>query len=102
MTPSVWLLLLVAILAANLPWLSGRFGFVYGPPGGKREWMRLLEWLVLYGIVALIAIGLERKIQGQVHGQDWEFFVATLCLFIIFALPGFLYRHVLSRLLARR
>jgi len=102
MLGSVWLLIAVAILAANLPWLSERFGFVYAPGGGKREWMRLVEWLAMYGLVALIAMGLERKSQGQLHAQEWEFYVATLCLFTIFALPGFLYRHVLSRLLARR
>ena len=102
MTASIWLLLSMALVAANLPWLSERFGFVYGPAGGKREWMRLLEWLVLYGLVALIGVGLERKTQGQVHAQEWEFYVATLCLFMILALPGFVYRHVLRHLLARR
>lgn len=102
MTGYVWLLLVVALLAANLPWLSERFGVLWSPRGGKREWMRLLEWLVLYGVVALIAVGLERRAQGQVQVQEWEFYVATLCLFMIFALPGFVYRHVLQRLLARR
>lgn len=98
----VILILLVAAVAANLPWLSERFLFVWSPRGGKKEWMRLLEWLLLYGVVALIAIGVERKAYGDVHPQSWEFYVVTVCLFLIFAVPGFVYRHILSRLLQRR
>lgn len=98
----VFLILLIAAVGANLPWLSERFLFLWSPAAGKKEWMRLLEWLLLYSIVAAIAVGLERKSHGAVHVQSWEFFVVTLCLFLIFALPGFVYRHILSRLLHRR
>lgn len=97
-----WLILVIAAAAANLPWLSERFLFVWQLAGGKKEWMRLLEWLLLYGVVGLIAVGMERKAYGDVHGQSWEFYVVTLCLFLIFALPSFVYRHILSRLLQRR
>ena len=97
----VALILVIAAVAANLPWLSERFLFVWRPAVGKKEWMRLLEWLVLYGLVGLIAVGLERKAYGDVHPQSWEFYVVTLCLFLVFALPGFVYRHILSRLLQR-
>jgi hypothetical protein len=30
---------------------------------------------------------------GQLHTQDWEFYATSFCLFIVFALPGFIYRH---------
>lgn len=98
----VLLLLLVAAVAANLPWLSERFLFVLHTRDGKREWMRLLEWLLLYVVVGFIAVGIERKAFGVVHEQSWEFYVVTLCLFMIFAMPGFVYRHILGRLLQRR
>lgn len=68
---------------------------------GKRVWMRLLEWLLLYFIVGGLALGLESKATGGLHSQNWEFYAVTFCLFIVFALPGFIYRHDLRHLLER-
>ena len=51
---AVWVVLALAILAANLPWLSNRIFFVLEPKSGtKSPWFRLLEWLVLYFLVML-------------------------------------------------
>jgi hypothetical protein len=102
-TTVVWILAGIAFVAANLPWLTERFFFVLPPPGGtKRAWMRLLEWGVLMGIVGLIGVGLEQKVTGVIHAQDWEFYAVGVCLFVVFALPGFIWRHDLKRLLDRR
>jgi len=91
------LLVLIAFVAANLPWLSERLFFVFQPPGGEKgPWLRLLEWLVLYFLVGGIALGLEQKTFGEIHSQDWEFYAVTLCLFLVFALPGFIYRYDLK------
>jgi len=100
----VWALIVAAFVAANLPWLSERFFFLFSPSGGagKRPWMRLLEWFVLYLLVGAVAIGLEKKYTGEIHHQDWVFYVVTFCLFIVFALPGFIYRHDLRYHLDRR
>ncbi len=90
---AVWIVLLFAIVAANLPWLSNRIFFVVEPKGGEKSpWLRLLEWLLLYFLVGGITLGLEQKISGQRHAQDWEFYAVTACLFLVFALPGFIYR----------
>lgn len=97
------ILLTAAFVAANLPWLSERVLFVLAPPGGrKREWVRLLEWFVLYWIVAGLAVGLEYRVTGDLYGQDWEFWVTTLCLFMVFALPGFIWYHDLRQHLRKR
>ena len=97
LTVAVLILLGVAVLAANLPWLSERVLFVFPPPSGeKAAWLRLAEWLVLYFLVGGIALGLEQKSFGERHAQDWEFYAVTLCLFLVFALPGFIYRHDLK------
>ncbi len=91
---AVAMLLMVAVLAANLPWLSERLLFVFPAPGGEKSaWLRPLEWLVLYFLVGGIALGLEQKSFGERHAQDWEFYAVTLCLFLVFALPGFIYRY---------
>lgn len=84
----------LAVLAANLPWLSERFLFVMEPRDGhKRTWMRLLEWLLLALLIGLVALGLERRATGGVHEQSWEFYVVGLFLFMVFAIPGFIWRH---------
>lgn len=95
-------LLMLALIAANLPWLSERRGLV-GPLGSrnKNEWWRLGEWLGLYGLVGVVALGLERRVEGGIHPQGWEFYVVTLCLFAVFALPGFIYHHDLRYHLRR-
>ncbi|MCC5809913.1 MAG: DUF2818 family protein [Ectothiorhodospiraceae bacterium] len=97
------LLLVIALTAANLPWLTDRVLFVLRPPEqGKREWVRLLEWLILYGVVGAIAAGIEYRLTGDIYPQGWEFYVVTICLFLVFALPGFIYHHDLRRLLNKR
>ncbi len=90
---AVWIVLLFSMVAANLPWLSNRVFFIMEPGSGtKSPWWRLLEWLLLYFLVGGITLGLEQKIAGERHSQDWEFYAVTACLFLVFALPGFIYR----------
>jgi hypothetical protein len=100
---AVWIVVGFAFVAANLPWLSERLFFAFRPHGGqKRAWHRWLEWLTLYGVMGGVVVGVERKFTGEFFPQDWEFYVITLCLFLVFALPGFIYRHDLRHHLERR
>lgn len=94
--------LVVAFIAANLPWFSERvFGFISLKSGKKSSWLCLLEWFVLYLLVGMVALGLEKKFTSDIYSQGWEFYASTLCLFIVFALPGFIYRFDLKHLLQR-
>lgn len=99
---NVALLLILAVVCANIPWISQRFLLFITPVKGKKEWMRLIEWLLFYAIIGLIAIGLEQKTLGTLHQQQWEFYVTTLCLFMVCAFPGFIYRHQLIHQLQRK
>jgi len=92
---SIVILIVLAIISANLPWFSLRFFLLFEPPGGKgkRLWMCLLEWLVLLVLFLLGALGLEQKLLGELYPQDWEFYAVIFCLFVVFALPGFIYRY---------
>ncbi|MDO9371623.1 MAG: DUF2818 family protein [Gammaproteobacteria bacterium] len=93
----VWMLLALALIAANLPWLSERVFFVFQAKGGvKSAWIRLLEWLTLYFVIGFIALGLELKLTGDYHRQNWEFYAISFFLFMVFALPGFIYRYDLK------
>lgn len=99
---AVWLLLGLSVVAANLPWLSDRLLFILTPASGvKHNGFRLLEWLLLYFLMGGIALGIEQKATGNTFAQDWEFYAVTLCLFAIFALPGFIYHVELKTQLAR-
>ena len=100
---STWLVIAIAFVAANLPWLSDRVLLVLAPRDGiKHAAWRWLEWLLLFFIVGALALGMEQKINGEIYPQGWEFYAVTLCLFLVFALPGFIYRHELRQLLQRR
>ncbi|MEJ2631929.1 MAG: DUF2818 family protein [Acidihalobacter sp.] len=98
----IWIYLVLAIVAANLPWLSERLFFVVHSAKGKGPWFRLLEWAVLYFVIGAIGLGLERRLTGEIYHQGWVFYVVTIALFLVFALPGFIYRYDLRRQLSGR
>ena len=98
-TAAIWLVILAAFAAANLPFLSERW-CVLGPrPAGvvgKPFAMRLVELVVLYFIVGALALLIERR-AGQMAPQGWEFYAVTGALFITLAFPGFVYRYLVRR-----
>lgn len=97
---AIWLGL--AAVAANLPWLSERGFFILAQRNKQQDkpfWLRLIEWIVLYGLILGAGFGFEYKATGTIQSQDWEFYVVTLCLFAVGALPGFIYRYQLQQLL---
>lgn len=98
---AVWFLVILAVVAANLPWFSDRLFVFIQTKVYKGVALRLLEWFVLYFIVGAIALGLETKLNGVRHEQGWEFYVVTFCLFLVFALPGFIYHVDLKHHLRR-
>ena len=111
-----WLVVAVALAAANLPFANERlFGFLPLPQGRGRSdsssspssssaapartkpfFARLLELLVLYFIVGALAYALESSI-GNVFAQGWEFYAITGCLFLVLAFPGFVLRYLRKR-----
>ncbi|MGO3859530.1 DUF2818 family protein [Neisseriaceae bacterium CLB008] len=92
MTASMYILLLVAFIAANLPFASDKLFFVL-PLKKKHAFYHLLELAVWYVLVGGMAYVLEKQGSMSVHEQQWEFFVTTMCLFLVFAFPGFVIRY---------
>jgi len=94
---SSWLVILLAVLAANLPFFSERvFGLLRWRGTAKPFWLRLLELLALYLLLGLIASALESS-AGNRFRQGWEFYAVTACLFIVLAYPGFVHRYLRRR-----
>jgi hypothetical protein len=97
-TASIWLIILAALVAANLPFMNERW-LVAGPvaPAHRKPlWGRLAELVLLYFVVGGLALLLERR-AGQIYPQGWEFYAITATLFLTLAFPGFVWRYLTKR-----
>ncbi len=98
---SAWLVILLALVLANLPFFNDKVFAVVplkGTAGGRRKHfvVRLLEMTVLFFVVGLVGIALEGRI-GTVFPQTWEFYAISACAFLVFAFPGFTARYLRKR-----
>ena len=91
-----WVDIVLALVTANLPFLSERLFLVRRLPESKALAWRLAELVVGYLLVGGIALSLEKSI-GQNAPQGWEFYAVTGTLFVTLAFPGFVYRYLLKR-----
>ena len=86
-------MIIVALLAASLPFFTERIFGLVRLNSKKTVWLRLLELIALYFVVGTLGFLLESK-AGNRFDQRWEFFAITACLFLVFAFPGFIYRYL--------
>jgi hypothetical protein len=93
---AIWLLLVLAFAAANLPFLNERVFGVFALKGAKPFVVRVVELFTLYVLVGLVGLTLERVI-GNAFTQKWEFYATTFTLFLVMAFPGFVLRYLLRR-----
>lgn len=95
MTHSIgaWTVLMVALVAANLPFLNERL-FIVGPRRTSKSlgW-RALELVLLCGLTLGFGFLIEAQV-GQRQVQGWEFYAAMGCLFLTLAFPGFVWRYL--------
>jgi hypothetical protein len=93
---AIWLLLVLAFAAANLPFLNERVFGVFALKGSKPFVVRVIELIVLYALIGAVGFTFERMI-GNVFVQRWEFYATTFTLFVVMAFPGFVLRYLLKR-----
>ena len=93
---SVWMVLGVALLAANLPFFNERL-FALVPLAARRKSLaiRLGELVILYLAAGGIGLLFERRV-GQIASQGWEFYAVTGALFVVLAFPGFTWRYLMK------
>ena len=85
-TLAIYVLILLALVTANLPFLSER---VFGAVAFRRDG-------ALYLVVGGIGLGFEASL-GNVFPQGWQFYAITLTLYLVLAYPGFVYRYLFKR-----
>ena len=90
---AVWLVLAVALIGANLPFVTNRWLAVWPKAAPKHLGHHVLELVVLYFVVGAVGLGLEHY-GGQIYPQGWEFYATTACLFLTLAFPGFVWRYL--------
>ena len=91
MTAPMYVLVLVALVCANLPFLSNKC-FGLKTLTRKRFIHHLPELAAGFVLVAVLAYVLESQ-SGSVHAQGWAFYVVVVCLYLILAFPGFVLRY---------
>ena len=90
---AAWLVLLIALVAANLPFANERL-FAVGPKRSSKPFgWRLLELQLMCALTIGIGFAIEAR-QGQMQAQRWEFYAAIGCLFLTLAFPGFVWRYL--------
>ena len=94
---AIWLVIVLAFVAANLPFVSNRFFLVIPlKKTPKSIWLRLLELLILFFVVGFIGMALEARI-GQNYPQHWEFYAVSVAMFLVLAFPGYVLRYMVKR-----
>ena len=86
-------MLLAALAAANLPFLTQRLLGVVPLKVAKSLGVRLAELVLCYLLVGALGLLLEQRL-GQIAPQGWEFYAVTGALFVTFAFPGFVWRYL--------
>lgn len=93
---SVWLVVVLAVIGANLPFINDRWLAVWPRKAPKSLAVRLLELVLLYLLVGGMALMLEQA-AGQIYPQKWEFYATTATLFLTLAFPGFVFKYLRRR-----
>ena len=93
---AVWLVVLAALVGANLPFLNERLLAVVPLKFPKNLAVRLVELVLLYFVVGGLGLLLEQR-AGRIAPQNWEFYAITGALFLTLAFPGFVYRYLMKR-----
>ena len=89
-------LILLALVAANVPFINQRV-LLLGPQRLSKPLVwRLAELVLLYFVVGGVGLALENH-SGQIAPQGWEFYAVTGTMFVTLAFPGFVYRYLMHR-----
>jgi hypothetical protein len=90
---SLYLLLILAAILANLPFVLPRFvGFFRIANSDHKPVVFILFELMLGFAFLLFAGFMFESFAGGLYSKSWTFFVVMFFLFLVMAYPGFVYR----------
>lgn len=94
MNASAFAVIVVGLVLATLPMLGDR-SLLAVPvlKVSKSAWVRVLEFIVAYGIWIGFGRFLESQV-GQVNAQGWQFYVVTFLMFVVGGFPAFAWRYL--------
>lgn len=95
LTVSIWFVIVLALVAANLPFFTQRLFGLLALRAPKSLGVRLAELVVMYFLAGGVGLLLEQR-AGQIAPQGWEFYAITAALFVTLAFPGFVWRYLVK------
>jgi len=97
-TVAVWLLILLALAAANLPFMNERlFGlFSLTKVAVKPVWLVVVEVLVYFVLTAVIGLAFETTLSNP-FPNSMTLVTIGFCIFLVLGFPGFVFRYLLKR-----
>ena len=78
-----WILILISLIMANIPWMFNDFLFVKKFPSHKKPF---------FFVTGGVALFTELQVVGHIQSQAWEFYAVTFFLFLVFSFPGFIFK----------
>ena len=88
------ILIIFTFFAANIPWFSDNLFLFFLLKKPKSIPTIFLEIVGFYLILGFFFVFIEKQVVGNIHDQEWEFYIITLFLFLVFSFPGFIYKVV--------
>ncbi|MGL4574589.1 MAG: DUF2818 family protein [Burkholderiaceae bacterium] len=90
------LFVIFGFVAASLPFFFSRWALVLARPSAKPFILYAVESFVLFAfVVGGFAVWEARS--GQRSPQDWEYYAVMVCLWLVAAFPGFVWRFLLQK-----
>lgn len=95
---AVWILIVLAFAAANLPFVSERvLALVPVKEWVKKPaWALISELVLLFVLIGLLGYAFETALVNP-FPRGWEFYITALCIFLVLGFPGFIYRYLLKK-----
>lgn len=90
---SVWVVIILALVGANIPFLSHRRFGIFKSENKKKASIHFFELTIYFFLIGFISLLLEKNI-GKIYSQRWEFYALSAALFLTLAFPGFVYRYL--------
>ncbi|WP_018149735.1 DUF2818 family protein [Leeia oryzae] len=82
-----WIVIALGLLSANAPFFTSKLLYIFKSKASYS--LVVLVNLILSFLLLAVIVRVFEQSSGALHDQQWEFYATAVCLFLIFAIPGF-------------